>query len=90
MVVERTMTSELQRLKQEMRERGHARPQDEEIINALKEQVRNTHIAHSDICMVLYTMKIYSNNSPTLILQLSMHACLLNIIYQLISDLKFY
>ncbi|XP_067220753.1 BICD family-like cargo adapter 1 isoform X2 [Chanodichthys erythropterus] len=39
MEVERTMTSELQRLKQEMRERGHARPQDEEIINALREQV---------------------------------------------------
>lgn len=81
MEVERTMTSELQRLKQEMRERGHARPQDEEIINALREQVRNNSIlAHSDICMVLYTMKIYSNNSPTLILQLSKHACLLNII----------
>ncbi|XP_051534491.1 BICD family-like cargo adapter 1 isoform X1 [Myxocyprinus asiaticus] len=39
MEVERTMTSELQRLKQEMRERGHARPQDEEIISALREQV---------------------------------------------------
>ncbi|KAK7172266.1 hypothetical protein R3I93_004549 [Phoxinus phoxinus] len=39
MEVERTMSSELQRLKQEMRERGHARPQDEEIINALREQV---------------------------------------------------
>ncbi|XP_051965620.1 BICD family-like cargo adapter 1 isoform X3 [Xyrauchen texanus] len=40
MEVERTMTSELQRLKQEMRERGHARPQDEEIISALREQVQ--------------------------------------------------
>ncbi|XP_048015990.1 BICD family-like cargo adapter 1 [Megalobrama amblycephala] len=39
MEVERTMTSELQSLKQEMRERGHSRPQDEEIINALREQV---------------------------------------------------
>ncbi|XP_077063672.1 BICD family-like cargo adapter 1 [Siphateles boraxobius] len=39
MEVERTMTSELQRLKQEMRERGQSRPQDEEIINALREQV---------------------------------------------------
>ncbi|XP_050985695.1 BICD family-like cargo adapter 1 isoform X2 [Labeo rohita] len=39
MEVERTMTNELQRLKQEMRERGQARPQDEEIINALREQV---------------------------------------------------
>ncbi|XP_056329716.1 BICD family-like cargo adapter 1 isoform X1 [Danio aesculapii] len=37
--VERAMTSELQRLKQEMRERGQARPQDEEMINALREQV---------------------------------------------------
>lgn len=69
MEVERTMTSELQRLKQEMRERGHARPQDEEIINALREQVRNGSI-----------LKIYYKNSPALILQLSMHACLLNII----------
>uniref|UniRef100_A0A9J8CBW6 Si:ch211-235m3.5 n=1 Tax=Cyprinus carpio carpio TaxID=630221 RepID=A0A9J8CBW6_CYPCA len=39
MEVEHTMTGELQRLKEEMRERGQARPQDEEIINALKEQV---------------------------------------------------
>lgn len=37
--VERAMTGELQRLKQEMRERGQARPQDEEMINALREQV---------------------------------------------------
>ncbi|XP_043115643.1 BICD family-like cargo adapter 1 [Puntigrus tetrazona] len=41
MEVERAMTSELQRLKQEMRERGQSRPQDEEIINALREQVRS-------------------------------------------------
>ncbi|XP_051963430.1 BICD family-like cargo adapter 1 [Xyrauchen texanus] len=39
MEVEQTMTNKLQRLKQEMRERGHARPQDEEIISALREQV---------------------------------------------------
>ncbi|XP_016362263.1 bicaudal D-related protein 1-like isoform X1 [Sinocyclocheilus anshuiensis] len=39
MEVEHTMTGELQRLKEEMRERGQARPQDEEIINALREQV---------------------------------------------------
>lgn len=76
MEVERTMTSELQRLKQEMRERGHARPQDEEIINALREQVRNSSIpAHSDICMALYTIKVYTKNSPALILA-AFHACL--------------
>ncbi|XP_059389525.1 BICD family-like cargo adapter 1 [Carassius carassius] len=39
MEVEQAMTSELQRLKEEMRERGQARPQDEEIINTLREQV---------------------------------------------------
>uniref|UniRef100_A0A672PH82 Bicaudal D-related protein 1-like n=2 Tax=Sinocyclocheilus grahami TaxID=75366 RepID=A0A672PH82_SINGR len=39
MEVEHTMTGELQRLKEEMRERGQARPQDEEIINGLREQV---------------------------------------------------
>lgn len=77
MEVERTMTSELQRLKQEMRERGHARPQDEEIINALREQVRNNSILAHLQYGVIYN-KIYSNNSPTL--QLFMHACLLNII----------
>lgn len=39
MEVEQTMTSKLQILKDEMRERGHSRPQDEEIISALREQV---------------------------------------------------
>ncbi|XP_066513758.1 BICD family-like cargo adapter 1 [Hoplias malabaricus] len=39
MEVERTVTAELQNLKQELRERGHPRPQDEELLSALREQV---------------------------------------------------
>ncbi|XP_022534796.2 BICD family-like cargo adapter 1 [Astyanax mexicanus] len=39
MDVERTVTAELHNLKQELRERGHPRPQDEELLSALKEQV---------------------------------------------------
>lgn len=59
MEVERTMTSELQRLKQEMRERGHARPQDEEIINALREQVRNNSILAHLQYGVIYNENIF-------------------------------
>lgn len=47
------MTNELQRLKQEMRERGQARPQDEEIINALREQVRNCSCSHTAQSFIL-------------------------------------
>ncbi|XP_017547228.2 BICD family-like cargo adapter 1 isoform X1 [Pygocentrus nattereri] len=39
MEVERTVTAELQSLKLELRERGHPRPQDEELLSALREQV---------------------------------------------------
>ncbi|KAM9853087.1 BICD family-like cargo adapter 1 [Aulostomus maculatus] len=45
MEVERTMSAELQALKQELQQRGsHNRPQDEELISAMREQVlRLTH-----------------------------------------------
>lgn len=39
MEVEQTMTCKLKRLKDEMRERGNSRPEDEEIISALREQI---------------------------------------------------
>lgn len=88
MEVERAMTSELQRLKQEMRERGQARPQDEEIINALREQVRNcSYSPTASYFMLLNGM--YSNYSENMLkkcailnLLLSMHACLLNVMQQ--------
>lgn len=40
MEVERAMSGELQTLKQELQQKGsHSRPQDEELISAMKEQV---------------------------------------------------
>lgn len=39
MEVERAMTSELQALKQELRQGSHNRPQDEELLSAMREQV---------------------------------------------------
>lgn len=41
------MTCKLKRLKDEMRERGNSRPEDEEIISALKEQVRSSYLPFS-------------------------------------------
>lgn len=60
------MTSELQRLKQEMRERGQARPQDEEIINALREQVRNCSYSPTASYFMLIN-GIYSNYSENML-----------------------
>ncbi|KAK1790114.1 hypothetical protein P4O66_013949 [Electrophorus voltai] len=39
MEVERALTADLQHLQQELRDRGHSRPQDEELLSALKDQV---------------------------------------------------
>ncbi|KAM6946167.1 BICD family-like cargo adapter 1 [Aplochiton taeniatus] len=39
MEVERSMANELQALKQELRQRGNSRPQDEELLSAMREQV---------------------------------------------------
>lgn len=40
MEVKLAITAELQNLKQELGEKGHPSPQDEELLSALKEQVR--------------------------------------------------
>lgn len=40
MEVKLAITAELQSLKQELGEKGHPSPQDEELLSALKEQVR--------------------------------------------------
>lgn len=43
MEVERAMSSELQALKQELQQKGSVnRPQDEELISAMREQVTNS------------------------------------------------
>lgn len=43
MEVERAMSSELQALKQELQQKGSInRPQDEELISAMREQVTNS------------------------------------------------
>lgn len=48
MEVERAMSSELQALKQELQQKGsHNRPQDEELISAMREQVTTTHKTHT-------------------------------------------
>jgi len=89
------MTNELQRLKQEMRERGQARPQDEEIINALREQVGSCSYLHTALYFMLLH-GIYSNYSKTMLknvhilnILLSMHACVLNVMQQYVPDRKF-
>lgn len=89
------MTSELQRLKQEMRERGQARPQDEEIINALREQVGSCSYSHTALYFML-RHGIYINYSETMLkkcpilnLLLSMHACVLIVMQQYVPDRKF-
>ncbi len=71
------MTNELQRLKQEMRERGQARPQDEEIINALREQVGSCSYLHTALYFMLLH-GIYRNYSETMSYSESpaVHACL--------------
>lgn len=44
MEVERVMSTELQALKQELRQKGsHNREQDEELISAMREQVQSTY-----------------------------------------------
>ncbi len=74
------MTNELQRLKQEMRERGQARPQDEEIINALREQVGSCSYLHTALYFMLLH-GIYRNYSETMLIKSysespAVHACL--------------
>src|SRR4029434_11067774 len=43
MEAERAVSAELQTLRQDVRECGHSRPQDEELLSAMREQVRHTH-----------------------------------------------
>lgn len=58
MEVERAMSSELQALKQELQQKGSVnRPQDEELISAMREQVTN-----SAVCAA----KSRNSNIPTL------------------------
>lgn len=46
MEVERAMSSELQALKQELQQKGSInRPQDEELISAMREQVTNSTVS---------------------------------------------
>ena len=43
MEVERAVSSELQALKHELHQKGSNRPQDEELISAMREQVTTAH-----------------------------------------------
>lgn len=60
MEVKLAVTAELQSLKQELGERGHQKPQDEESLSVLNEQVRHstlrTQTASEQECLAPWTL----------------------------------